>query len=291
VGSVRVQLDKSAEVLERVSLLVVSLDAVDSGSQLALHLIAVDDASQVRVEHQRARQRVASLLSALAGLRSPDGVELLECSASPDDESAQVTTGRELQQVQAVDRRRLHTRQVAESLGDAIVRGEDDERSTAHDVATVARLADTAADFAGVSGLLHVGVGAHGLQGSNGLLRLGDALDGVVDDKRNLRHALDLVSTSHHKRRQSAGSQRRGNGVALLVGVDLAVPLSPRLCCGEHSTLAAHVSEGTLARSRVTTTRNTRDTSDGATSTPRLSGVLHAAHLVDSISLTLVLVH
>jgi hypothetical protein len=45
----------------------------------------------------------------------------------------------------------------------------------------------------------------------------------------------------------SGGSEGRCNGVSLLGLVNLLVPLSPGLKWGEHATLTAHVTEGTLA--------------------------------------------
>lgn len=52
---------------------------------------------------------------------------------------------------------------------------------------------------------------------------------------------------------------------SLLANVDLLVPLPPDLGRGEHATGTAHVTEGSLTGTVGSTTRDTRDTGDGAT--------------------------
>jgi hypothetical protein len=76
-----------------------------------------------------------------------------------------------------------------------------------------------------------------------------------------------------------------------LFDINFSVPSSVGLEGSKHSTLAALVTEGTLARARSTRATNTRNTSDSATSSPRLSGVLHASLEENSVSLSAVLVH
>lgn len=53
--------------------------------------------------------------------------------------------------------------------------------------------------------------------------------------------------------------------IILLVLVELLVPLAPDLGRSEHTTRAALVTEGSLTSTVGTTTRDTRDTSDGTT--------------------------
>lgn len=68
-----------------------------------------------------------------------------------------------------------------------------------------------------------------------------------VNNERKFRYIIDLVTAGHDKRSAGSGSEGRSNSVSLLVGVHLAVPLSPELERSEHAAFAAHVSEGTLA--------------------------------------------
>ena len=79
--------------------------------------------------------------------------------------------------------------------------------------------------------------------------------------------------------------------MSLLVQVDLSVPFSEDLEGSEHSTLAALVTESTLAGSGGTRATNSGNTGNSATSSPRLSRVHHASLPEDSMSLSSVLVH
>jgi hypothetical protein len=69
------------------------------------------------------------------------------------------------------------------------------------------------------------------------------------------------------------------------------VPLAPLLGRREHATLSAHVTKGTLAGAGVTTARDTGNTCDGTTSSPRLGRVLMTSFLGDGVGLPTVLVH
>lgn len=100
----------------------------------------------------------------------------------------------------------------------------------------------------GVLDLLDVLEGVESLEELDGLLGLNDSVEsGLVDNQGDLSDLLDAVTTSHNKRGQSGGSQSRADSVSALVLVDLSVPSSPDLGGGEHTTTAAHVSEGSLA--------------------------------------------
>lgn len=67
------------------------------------------------------------------------------------------------------------------------------------------------------------------------------------------------------------------------------MPSPPDSNGGEHSTLSAHVTEGTLAVSAGSGSTNSGNTGDSSTSSPRLSGVLHTSLEVDSVTLSSVL--
>ena len=79
--------------------------------------------------------------------------------------------------------------------------------------------------------------------------------------------------------------------MSLLVQVDLSVPSSEGLEGSEHSTLAALVTEGTLAGSGGTRATDSGNTGDSATGAPSFSGVHHTSLPEDSMSLSSVLVH
>ncbi len=76
------------------------------------------------------------------------------------------------------------------------------------------------------------------------------------------------MTSGENERSHGGGSNSGGNGVSLLVQVDLSVPSSVGLEGSEHSTLAALVTEGTLAGSGGTRATNTGDTCDGTTGSP-----------------------
>jgi hypothetical protein len=54
-----------------------------------------------------------------------------------------------------------------------------------------------------------------------------------------------------------------------LVSADLSVPSSPGLIGAEHATSTAHVTEGSLAGARGTSTGHAGNTGHSASSTPR----------------------
>ena len=79
--------------------------------------------------------------------------------------------------------------------------------------------------------------------------------------------------------------------MSLLVGVNLSVPLPPGSKRSEHASLSAHVTESSLSSSGGTRARDSRNTSDSTSSTPRLSRVHVSLEVEDSMSLSSVLGH
>ncbi len=226
---VGVQLQHGAQVAQRVLLerraRVVVLGRLDDG----LDLVAVDDAVQVRVRHHAARNLEALLLRAGGVHRAEDAVQLGERALGPNAEAAHVAARRQLQQVQALHVRQLNARDVAERVADAQVVDVHHQRAAAHRVATVAHLALALVQVLARLALERVSHGAHLLQQRKRGGRLAQRLSRVGDDQRHLRHAVDLVAASHDEARQRRGGQRGGDGVALLLDVDLAVPPAPDL--------------------------------------------------------------
>ena len=99
------------------------------------------------------------------------------------------------------------------------------------------------------------------------------------------------MSTSHDERRHSRGGEGRGDRVALLGDIDLAVPLPPGFRGGEHTSAATHVAEGTLSRARGSSAADAGDSCHGAAGSPG-GGRGHLAGVdVDGVRLTGVLVH
>ena len=77
--------------------------------------------------------------------------------------------------------------------------------------------------------------------------------------------------------------------MSLLVEVGLSVPFSVDLEGSEHSSLSAHVTEGSLSRSVGTRSSNSGDSSHSSSGSPGLGGVLHTSVVLDGVSLSSVL--
>jgi hypothetical protein len=237
------------------------------------------------------RQVEAALGSRVLLEGAEELVKLVESSLSPDHESAQMSTGGKIEQVQVLDGGTFDTRQVLESTHKTLVIGIHHQRSSAHDKASVSHLTGASADLSGVLALLHISISTEGLKDSKSILGLRAGVDRVRKHKGELRDSIDSVSTSHDQRHDSGGSQGRRHGISALVDIDLSVPSSPDLGRREHATSTAHVSERTLSGSGGTTTGDTGDTGNSTASSPRLGRGLHTGLLRDGIGLTGVLGH
>ena len=264
---------------------------------------------------------------------SEDLVEEAESSLGPDNESSEVSSGGELEEIEPSNVNELDSGDVSESLDDSVVLVVDDQGSSSHSVPSSSHLSLSSSDLPGVGDLDDVGVSLGSLEESDGLLGLGVGLGGVGDDEGDLLDLLDSVSSSENERGEGRGGESRDDGESLLVLVDLDVPLPPDLGGSEHSSTSAHVSEGGLgereeermgrrlaffvgghaspflpslpflssspSRTRKTHlsssvgsgSSNTGDTSDGSTSSPRLSRGLLSGVGSDGVSLPLVLSH
>jgi hypothetical protein len=166
----------------------------------------------------------------------------------------------------------------------------DNEGTTPLHAAPVPHLTLTATDLAGILDLFDIVESVELLEEGDGVLGLGDVLEGLGgDDEGDLGDLGDLVTAGHDEGGHGRGSEGRAEGEPLLVDVDLAVPLPVGLGGGEHATSSAHVTEGTLACPVGTTTRHAGDTRDGATSTPRLGRRLHTGTAGHGVSLAAVL--
>merc|ERR1712188_71017 len=168
-------------------------------------------------------------------------------------------TRSQLQQVKAVHRCDLNTRQVLESFLDAVVLGVHHERPTALHMTPVAHLTLARADLAGALRLLDILKGTDVLQDLHSLGSLVHVLHGGVQHKGALGDLADAMATGHDERRKGGGSKSGTHSVTALVHIDLAVPLAPCLGGVEHTTTTAHVAEGTLSSTVGTAARDTRN--------------------------------
>ncbi len=81
-----------------------------------LHLGAVYQACDVRVRDQIGRQQEILLESTWSSGATIDGIQCGECTRRPHDEATQMSTGRQLQEVQSEDTAGFHTRDISECL-------------------------------------------------------------------------------------------------------------------------------------------------------------------------------
>jgi len=259
-------------------------NGLSSGSEDGLDLVRVDESGDVGGGDLGGGE-VEARLPLVDTVKGGNG------GLGPDDESTDVSTRGELEQVELVNRAGLDTWDVLEGSDETLVLGVDDKGSSSLPVSPVPHLSFTGTDLSRVGDLGDVGVSGDGLQELDSGLGLGGRLDAGGDDKGDLLDLLDSVTTGEDKGWEGRSGDGRGNGVSLLVLVDLDVPLPPGLGGSEHSTTSAHVTESGLTGSLGSTTTDTRDTGDGTTGTPRLGRGLVTSVLSDGVSLSPVLGH
>jgi len=216
--------------------------------KLGLNLVRVDDSGEIGAGHHASVELVAGLLDRLLSVGTEDLVEVLEGVGGEDDEAAEVTTGGELEQVKSVDVAHINTGEVTGgSLQVGVLVTVDDKGALSHGETGVSLLVGASTHGLGSTNSLHVLGGTDGVHGGE------ESLGGVnvegVDDEGELGDAVDVVTSGQNEGSDGGGGKSRGDGVSLLVEVDLAVPLSPDLEGSEHATLTAHVTEGSLAGS------------------------------------------
>lgn len=220
---VGVQTQHDLLVLERVLLLhtgTLGLGLALGGVEDALDFGAVDETGKVGLGDNVAGEEEVLLEGGGLGGGTVDLVEGLEAGGGPDNESAEVTTRGQLQQVQGVDGRGLDTDDVAETLDQllAINLGVvDDERTATLAVAAASQLALAGAQLLGALDLLDIGTSTNSLQEteSGGGLGKGSGLEGGgVDDKRNLGDGHDLVAAGEEEGGDGGRSQSGGSSEA-----------------------------------------------------------------------------
>jgi len=217
-------------------------------SELSLNLVGVDDSGKISAGHHTSVEGVAALLDSLLSVGTEHLVEVLEGISSEDNESAEVTTWGELEQVKSVDGASVNTWEVTGgSLDIWVLVTVDNEWTLGHLEAGVSLLVGTSTGGLGGTDSSKILSGANVVEGSEEILG-GVNVEGV-NDEWELWDLVNVVTSGENERSNSRGSEGRCNGVSLLVQVDLSVPLSPDLEWGEHSTLTAHVTEGSLTGS------------------------------------------
>jgi len=199
-------------------------------SDSALDGIGVDDLSDIGVGKDGSVEMVSSLALGSVSVATEEFIKSLEGRFSPDDESSEVTTGSELLKVKSVDVGDFNTGEVSNSSeeGDVFV-AVNKEGTSSESVSLVSHLTLTSSDGLGVGNSFNIFVGTDSLQESNGILSLFDTFDLVIDNQRKHGDVLDSVTSGEDKRSDGGSSKSSGNGVSLLLDVDLSVESSPGL--------------------------------------------------------------
>jgi len=199
-------------------------------SDSALDGIGVDDLSDIGVGKDGSVEMVSSLALGSVSVATEEFIKGLEGRFSPDDESSEVTTGSELLKVKSVDVGDFNTGEVSNSSeeGDVFV-AVNKEGTSSESVSLVSHLTLTSSDGLGVGNSFNIFVGTDSLQESNGILSLFDTFDLVIDNQRKHGDVLDSVTSGEDKRSDGGSSKSSGNGVSLLLDVDLSVESSPGL--------------------------------------------------------------
>jgi len=199
-------------------------------SDSALDGIGVDDLSDIGVGKDGSVEMVSSLALGSVSVATEEFIKGLEGRFSPDDESSEVTTGSELLKVKSVDVGDFNTGKVSNSSeeGDVFV-AVNKEGTSSESVSLVSHLTLTSSDGLGVGNSFNIFVSTDSLQESNGILSLFDTFDLVIDNQRKHGDVLDSVTSGEDKRSDGGSSKSSGNGVSLLLDVDLSVESSPGL--------------------------------------------------------------
>lgn len=244
-----VQFLHHGSVLKRVLLGLVMDTARFVGADFAenlLDLFGVDNTGNILAGERVAGQLVSSLLNTLNTVGAENVIEGLESILGEDDKSSEVTTRGELEEVEAVNVAGVNSTEVASgTLDGGVVVSVDNKRSLSESEAGGSEFTNTSAGVLVSADSSEIILGTELVEG--GEEGLGVVKVQVVDDEREFRDVLNEVTTGLNERSASGGSEGRGDSMSLLVNVDLSVPFSPDLEGSEHTSLSAHVTEGSLS--------------------------------------------
>lgn len=171
------------------------------GSDGALDLVGVDDSGNIGVGDLIGGEGPALLLRASLSEGSEDVVELLEGAFGPDNESADVSSGGQLEEVESADVRDFNTGDVSESLDQGhIGTAVDDQRSSSASVSSSSGLSASSSNSGGVNNFLNISPSSDVLQESDGFLGSFDLLGGVRHNQGEFGDGVNSVSSGLDKR-------------------------------------------------------------------------------------------
>lgn len=217
-------------------------------AELGLNLVRVDDSGEISAGHHTSIKLVARLLDTLLTVSTEHLVEVLEGILGEDDESAEVTTWGELEQVKSMNTAGVNAWEVAGgSLKVGVLITVHNEWALSHLKARVSHLVEAGTGSLANTDSLEV------LRNTSGIKGTEEGLGGVnvegVEHEWQLWDLVHVVTSGKNKWGNGGSSESRGDGVSLLVSLAGSVPLAPDLEWGEHATLTAHVTESSLSGS------------------------------------------
>ena len=131
-------------------------------------------------------------------------VEFLEGRFSPDDESSDVTSGGQLEEVESADVSNFNSGDVSQSLDQRNVSSTvDDKRSASASVSSVSKFSLSSSDLDGVDDFLDISPSSNILQESNSLLGSLDLFGGVRHNEREFRDGINSVSSGLNEGKDS----------------------------------------------------------------------------------------
>jgi len=291
-----VEANHRIHVLQGVSLARKRTSGGLDGAEDALDFFGSHDSANVGVGADGGRRVESGFFggSSLGGTK--DGVEGLEGAFGPDDETTNVTTRGELEEVQSVYVASINTLDVAEGSDERIVSASflvvDEERSSALNITSASGFTLTSTEAVGVLHSLQVSIEAEERKEGNGILGLGDGVNvGISNNERDFCEGIDAVSAGLNERCKGRSRKCGTGGKSALTFADLNVPSSPNFGRCEHASSSAHVTESSLSGSVSTTSRYTRDTGHGTTGSPTLCRSLFSSFFGNGIWLSVILVH
>jgi hypothetical protein len=178
-------------------------------SESSLDFLRVDDSEDVSVGQLRSRKRVSLLVGRSRSLSSPDLIEGFEGILGPDDESSDVTSRGQSEEVQSSDGAEFDSGNVSEGLGHGRGLSVDNQGSDSSSPSAVSGLSLSSSNTSAILDLLAIFVSLEILEDGNGSLGLGDRVNKrVVDNEGNLGNLRDSMSSGHHE----SGDGRSSNG-------------------------------------------------------------------------------
>lgn len=164
-----------------------------------LDLVGVDDLGDVGVLEDTGVESVARLeLRSRVG-RTVQVVESSDGGLGPDAESTEVTSGSQMSDVESVDVEEVDSGDVSDGsleVGALVVA--DHEGTSSVLESSVSELALTSSDLLGVSDSQDILSNSEILEDLDGFLGLGDVVDIVGEDQRELGNAHDSMSSGNN---------------------------------------------------------------------------------------------